>query len=116
MIRGSCAAEGITDGRNGYLIEENAESLTECLLALWNKRDVMHRAGELANQEIYISWETAVHAAMERYEIVIDRYKSGLYPSRREPMDVLLKANGELMEDLGHLMALRREMRHHFEP
>lgn len=116
LIRGSCAAEGITDGRNGYLIEENAESLTECLLALWNKRDVMHRAGELANQEIYISWETAVHAAMERYEIVIDRYKSGLYPSRWEPMDVLLKANGELMEDLGHLMALRREMRHHFEP
>lgn len=115
LIQGSCAAEGITHGRNGYLIEETAESLAECLLALWNKRDLMHQAGELANQEIYISWETAVHAAMERYEIVIDRYKSGLYPSRREPMDVLLNANGELMEDLGHLMALRKEMHHHFE-
>lgn len=115
LIQGSCAAEGITHGRNGYLIEENAESLAECLFALWSKRDLMHQAGELANQEIYISWETAVHAAMERYEIVIDRYKSGLYPSRREPMDVLLKANGELMEDLGHLMSLRKEMHHHFE-
>ena len=75
----------------------------------------MRQAGELANQEVYISWETAVHTAMERYEVVIDRYKSGLYPSHRQPMEVLLKANGELMEDLGHLMALRKEMHHHFE-
>lgn len=115
LIRGSCAAEGITHGRNGYLIEENAESLSACLRALWNRQDLMRQAGELANQEVYISWETAVHTAMERYEVVIDRYKSGLYPSHRQPMEVLLKANGELMEDLGHLMALRKEMHHHFE-
>ena len=31
LVRGSCAAEGITDGRNGILIEENAASLAAVL-------------------------------------------------------------------------------------
>ena len=34
LIAGSCAAEGVTDGRNGFLIEENAVSLCAKLTAL----------------------------------------------------------------------------------
>ena len=33
LVRGSCAAEGVTDGRNGILIDENAESLAAVLSA-----------------------------------------------------------------------------------
>lgn len=113
LIQDSCAAEGITDGRNGFLIQENAGSLYACLLPLMDNREQMRRAGALAEKEIYISWHTAVAAARERYEIVIDRYKSGAYPSRRQPMEVFLKANGELMEDLGHLITLRRQIHQH---
>ena len=34
LIRNSCAAEGITEGRNGFFIEENAESLAALLREL----------------------------------------------------------------------------------
>lgn len=108
LIEGSCAAEGVTHGRNGLLIAEKAESLCDCLASL--TRETMHTLGESASRELYISWETSVRAARERYEVVIDRYKSGLYPSHRQPMDTLLKANGDLMEDLGHLVNLRNKL------
>lgn len=115
LIRDSCASEGITDERNGFLIEENAESLFACLLPLIENRDVMRQAGQMAAKEVYVSWETAVKAAMEHYEIVIDRYHSGGYPSRRQPMEVLLKANGDLMEELGNLMTLRKQIYQHIK-
>lgn len=111
LIRGSCAAEDVTDGQNGFLIEENAESLFACLSSL--TREAMAAVGENASWELYISWETSVKAARERYEVVIDRYKSGAYPSRKKPMENLLKANGELMEDLGRLITLRKKLGHH---
>jgi len=110
LIRGSCASEGITDGRNGFLIEEDPQSLFACLLPLCDNADAMRQAGQAAAKEVYVSWETAVTAAMARYEIVIDRYKSGGYPSHRQPMEVLLKANGDLMEELGNLIPLRKQI------
>lgn len=111
LIAGSCAAEGITHGQNGLLMEENAESMAACLQELLSHPESMARIGENAGRELYISWQEAVQKAMERYEIVIDRYQSGGYPTRREPVDNLLKANGELMENLAHLQLLRQELR-----
>ena len=111
LIGGSCAAEGVTDGQNGFLIEENAESLFSCLSSL--NREAMAQVGENASRELYISWETSVKAARERYEVVIDRYKSGAYPSHNRPMEHLLKANGDLMEDLGKLITLRKKLTRH---
>ena len=46
---------------------------------------------------------TAVHSAMSRYEIVIDRYRSRQRPTHQEPMEQLLNAAGVLMEDLTQL-------------
>ena len=48
LIAGSCAAEGVTDGRNGFLIEENAVSLCAKLTALCADREAMRRVGENA--------------------------------------------------------------------
>lgn len=115
MIRNSCAAEGILDGRNGFMIDENAESLYTRLLSLNDRMDVMHQVGRTAAQEIYISWDTAVKNATERYEIVIERYKNGAYPAHRKPMDVVFGAHGELMEDLGQLLELRDQARKRFK-
>ena len=111
LIAGSCAAEGITHGQNGLLMEENAESMAACLQELLSHPESMARIGENAGRELYISWQEAVQKAMERYQIVIARYQSGGYPTRREPVDNLLKANGELMENLAHLQLLRQELR-----
>ena len=101
LIGGSCAAEGVTDVRNGLLIEENAESMAACL----QKLDIptMTVIGQHAQQELYISWETAVDIARERYEVVIDRYRSGGYPTHHHGLDSVFKVNGELMEGLCRL-------------
>ena len=114
LIAGSCAAEGITHGRNGLLIEENAGSMFACLEQLLAHPGKMAQIGENAARELYLSWQDAVKQAMERYQIVIDRYQSGGYPARHEPMDNFLKANGNLMEDLANLQLQREELRQSF--
>lgn len=107
MIRGSCAAEGVSHGRNGFLIEETAESLAACLRQV--NREQLSAVGQKAGEELYLSWNSAVHMAAERYQVVLDRYQSGACPRHRRPMDGLMKCNGELMEILGKLSRLRRE-------
>ena len=105
LIRGSCAAEGVTDGRNGFLIEENADSLAACLSRLTKEK--MLAVGEAASKELYLSWEAAVKMAVDRYEVVMERHQSGGYPRHRKPMEGVMKINGELMEALAKLSALR---------
>ena len=83
LVRGSCAAEDITDGRNGFLIEENADSMAALLAKLCHEPEVLKRVGRQAQEEIYISWDDAVHRAQQRYEAVIEAYRSGHSEPRR---------------------------------
>lgn len=103
LIKDSCAAECVTDMQNGFLVEENSDSLFECLLSLYDNIDTIRNVGKRAGEEIYISWKTAVKTATERYEIVIDRYKSGYYTNSFTPSESYLKINGELMEILAKI-------------
>lgn len=110
IIKGSCASEGVTDGRNGFLIEENAGSLASLLGELSSDTERMKTVGAAAGSELYISWEDAVANAYERYEAVIDRYKSGFYKTRL-PYDYdFFRAQGELMEALGEVDAARKSI------
>lgn len=77
LIKGSCAAEGITDDRNGFLIEENADSMYMLLKRLSTDLEHMHQVGQNAMDEIYISWQESVHSAHERYCEIIEAKKSG---------------------------------------
>ena len=103
LVAGSCAAEGVSGDRNGFFISETASSLAVKLYQLCSNREMMKRVGERAAEELYISWENAVAKACERYEIVIDNYKSGRYPKRRRISDRIMKGNGEFMNVLSHL-------------
>ena len=103
LLKGSCAAEGITDGRNGFLIDENAESLYICLMALYDNLDKVKSVGKCAADEIYISWDTSVARAMERYKIVINNFENGLYPKYRNAAEGFFKMQGELMNALSTL-------------
>lgn len=105
LVKGSCAAEGVTDGRNGFLIEENPDSLAACLdrLTLQNMASV----GQCAAKELYLSWESAVKAAVARYQVVIERQKSGMYQQPMRPVEGIMKMNGELMEALSVLSKYR---------
>lgn len=111
LIKDSCASEGVTNGRNGLLIEENAQSLFSCLMNISDRPEYMAAIGQSASDELYLSWDDAVAKAMERYEIIIDRHKSGYYPTRHKPIEDVFKANGRLMEDLALLQNARQVLR-----
>lgn len=74
LVKGSCAAEDTIDNHNGYLIEENYQSLSEKLIQILPDLNKIHEVGYNAQNEIYISWSDAVKKAYDRYQIVIDHY------------------------------------------
>ena len=110
LIKGSCAAEGVTDGKDGWLIEENADALAAKLRELMQQKDAMRRTGENAAQDLYLSWADAVDRAWERYETVIDNYRCGRYPRRLRMTDGIMAANGALMELFAEMEEMRRSV------
>ena len=110
IIEGSCAAEGVTDGRNGFMIKEDAASLAAKLRELISRPEAVRRAGENAGDELYISWADAVDAACKRYDTVIDNYKRGLY-GRHDPLrGSWMQSQGELMQILGDIETAGRDL------
>ena len=89
LIEGSCAAEGITDGRNGFLIEENAKSMAAKLKELCSFPEAVKKAGENADRDLYLSWDDAIEKAMCRYEVVLENYRSGLYAHKPTLNDLI---------------------------
>ena len=98
LVAGSCAAEGITDGVNGFLIEENAASMAAKLRELCAAPEAMARIGEGAQRDIYMSWEDAVARAYSRYFTVIDGYKRGLYPKHEKLSDEMYKTMAKYLD------------------
>ena len=105
LVAGSCAAEDVTDGESGFLIEENAESLAAKLRELMARPEAMKRVGETAQREIYVSWESAVAAAYDRYGAVIENYQAGRYPAHDHLSDEFFRSMASAMD----LRARRRE-------
>ncbi|MBQ9512198.1 MAG: glycosyltransferase [Lachnospiraceae bacterium] len=83
LIKGSCAAEGIADNRNGFLIEEDPMLMAGLLTEICHNMNKAHDAGQHAMDEIYLSWEDSVHTAYERYGEILDLKKAGAYEKRR---------------------------------
>ncbi len=77
LIDGSCAAEGITDGRTGILTEADPAAIAKKIEFACTHIDEIHQIGDHAMNEVYISWETSVKRAYDRYGAVIERYRSG---------------------------------------
>ncbi len=99
LIKDSCAAEGITHGRNGYLIEETADSMAKLLLEVGGQTEVLREVGQHAMDEIYLSWEDSVRAAYERYEQILSCYKADLSESSfRAQEERIRQTLSELMD------------------
>ena len=96
LIRGSCAAEDIEDGRTGILIEENAESLAAALTAPTATREFFRTVGENACREIYLSWSDAVDNARARYRDVLERWHSGELRRKRTALDGFFDLTGDV--------------------
>ena len=98
LIDGSCAAEGVTHGRNGFLIDGSAASLAVLLATAGQNRGLLKKTGQNAADELYISWPQAIDKAIDRYMTVIDNYKAGRYPQKKNPVDDYFQFQGTLMD------------------
>ena len=100
LIKDSCAAEGITDGRNGFTIEESPQAMAFLLKTLCQDLSYLHEVGRHAMDEIYLSWKDCVSQAYERYQFILDEKKSGRFPQKRKlPTDYLVSAAATSMSE-----------------
>lgn len=72
LVKDSCAADGVIDGRNGYLAEEDAGELAQTILRAVEDRDRLKEVGRAAAKELYYSWDEAIRDAVARYENLIN--------------------------------------------
>ena len=111
LIAGSCAAEDVTDGQNGFFIQENAQSMAELLRVLVPDRERMRRVGENAQKEIYLSWEDSVAVACRRYETVMENFRLGRYPVHKTLAESLLRGTAESLDTINAIRALPGQLR-----
>ena len=74
LIRGSCAAEGVTDGENGYLVEDTPEAIAA---GMARAAQTGAAVGEKARQTIPLAWDSVIIKARERYENLAEKYRTG---------------------------------------
>lgn len=74
LIENSCAAEGITDGENGFLCKNTPEDICACMdRALKTAKAV----GARARETIPKPWSEIVKTVVERYQTLIEKKKWG---------------------------------------
>ena len=110
LIRDSCAAEGITDDRNGFIIGESAKEMADLLARLCKDLDHVHDVGQHAMDEIYLSWQECVNRAYERYQYILARNKIGALPHhRKQATDMMVKFTAKTMEEQDRLRRITME-------
>ena len=88
-----------TDLRNGYLIEESARDMARCVREACRDLSRVRQVGQNAMDEIYISWESAVRSAVDRYGEVIELHKGCSMTERKyQPSDHFLSMAAGLVE------------------
>jgi len=100
LVKGSCAAEGITHDRNGYLIDENAQSMAELLETVCRDLSHLHDVGQHAMDEIYISWEDSIKIAHDRYGELYEMARGGVFGHRKhQSQEYLLKSAAMILNE-----------------
>ena len=111
LIEGSCAAEGVTHGRNGFTIQETPEAMAELLERVSGDLDHLRQVGERAMQELYLSWQDCVAQAYDRYQAVLESKRQGLLPARKKlPTDYLVTLTAKTMDEAERRRRVRREL------
>ena len=108
LIEGSCAAEGITDGRNGFTIQETPEAMAALLKEASTDLPHLHEVGMNAMDEIYLSWEECVALAHHRYMEVLELKKQGRLVRAKDPTDFLVSLTALSMEGWDKYRKVRR--------
>ncbi len=100
LIEGSCAAEGVTDGRNGFTIRESPEAMAALLERVCGDPGHLREVGDRAMEELYLSWEDCVGQAYQRYQVILENWRRGAMPARKRlPTDFLVRLTARTMEE-----------------
>jgi len=75
FVRGSSTSQGVTE-ENGFLIQNNADALSEVIRCIIHNPQKAMQIGETARASLYRSWENAIDVAYQRYLYLIDLKKS----------------------------------------
>ena len=75
VVRDSCTAERVIDGDNGFLCEENAQSLADKVIEVTSNPELMKKAGERAYETLYRNWDDVLKDVHAKYQEVIEEYK-----------------------------------------
>lgn len=74
LLRGSTAAEKVTDQRNGFLTTRTPQAYAQAIAALHRDPERMARAGEGARMTLSRPWSDVMREVMERYDDITARY------------------------------------------
>jgi len=67
VARGSCAAEGIEDGENGFLCRDDPEDLARAVETALSDPEGLARVGERARETIPIPWTRLMDGVLDIY-------------------------------------------------
>lgn len=83
VLRGSGAATGIVDRRNGFLCEDSPASIAQAIWTACQERSQLRRCGEAARQSLVIGWPEICHRAAREYRMLLS--SSGTADRRARP-------------------------------
>ena len=76
VVRGSSAAEGVEDGINGFLCEDDPESLAGVIESALADPELLARVGESAFHTLPIPWSRLVDDVLKVYEELVEGAKA----------------------------------------
>lgn len=100
LVEGSSSAEGVSDGKNGLLIGEDADAMAAALRRLCDDPTLSARFGDAAMHDLYISWEDRIDTAAARYGEIIELKRRGELPPRKAKLDRAITAMSEFQHAL----------------
>ena len=96
LVAGSSSADGVSDGKNGLLIGEDADSMAAALLRICTEPGLAARLGDAAMHDLYVSWEDQIDTAVGRYHELIEMKNRGELEPRRAKLDRAIATLSEI--------------------
>lgn len=75
FVEGATTANGIVDGRNGFLAPDSPEGYAQKIAEVMTDANLLKTAGQGAKEELYMSWEDVAETVYQRYQEVVQRFK-----------------------------------------
>lgn len=70
---GSCISEGITDGVNGFVAENEPVAYAEKIVSVLNDKELLEKTGHGARRTLYRSWDMVAAEVEARYKALIEK-------------------------------------------